>query len=128
MMTSAGYATHIISVMHDYLHAYPELVFMQDNSSPHTGLEAQREFGARGLMPIYWPPSCPDLNPIENIWHLIKQCIKSRRPCPRHIAELRQAVREEWEAITLDEICYFVDTMPDRIYAVLQSHGAHTMY
>jgi hypothetical protein len=28
----------------------------------------------------------------------------------------------------LDEICYFVDTMPDRIYAVLQSHGAHTMY
>ncbi len=87
-MTSTGYATHIIPLMHDYLRAHLELAFMQDNSGPHTLPEAQQEFGARGLMPMDWPPSSPDLNPIENIWHLMKQRIKNRRPCPRRTTEL----------------------------------------
>jgi transposase len=74
-MTSAGYTTLIILVMHNFLHAHPELASMQDYSGPHTGSEVQQELGARRLMLMERPPSSPDLDPIKNIWHLIKQRI-----------------------------------------------------
>ena len=29
---------------------------------------------------IDWPPSSPDLNPIKNVWRILKQKLRSRRP------------------------------------------------
>ncbi|ERF75957.1 hypothetical protein EPUS_01323 [Endocarpon pusillum Z07020] len=49
------------------------------------------------------PPTSPDLNPIETIWRIIKQRLKSRGVIFEE-AVLRRAIQEEWDKITLDEI------------------------
>ena len=48
-------------------------------------------------------PNSPDLNPIETIWRIIKQRLKSRGVIFEE-AILRRAIQEEWDKITIEEI------------------------
>ena len=48
---------------------------MEDGASAHRA-EATRSWQQQHYMPkLVWPPSSPDLIPIENIWTLLKQLI-----------------------------------------------------
>jgi len=45
-----------------------------------------------------WPPNSPDLNPIKNVWKILKSRVKQWKP--RNAEELREAIKAEWKAIT----------------------------
>jgi hypothetical protein len=77
---------------------------------------------------LVWPPSSPDLNPIENIWHLLKTRLNKRNPRPTTMTAIRVAIVEEWNGITIDEIRRVVDNMPQRVQAVLAAEGGHTKW
>jgi len=51
---------------------------------------------------IFLPPYSPDFSPIENCWSKIKQILRSLEP--RHYLELKQAVQEALDRITLQDI------------------------
>jgi len=69
--------------------------FQQDNDPKHTSRVAS-EF-LRENMPevIDWPSNSPDLNPIENLWSIVKHNVEKR--IPSNISELNQYLVEEWE-------------------------------
>ena len=76
-------------------------------------------------MGIKWkanPPESPDLNPIETIWRLVKQRLKNRGLI-RDVTELRRAIEEEWDKITLEEINKAISTMPERVAALNERNG-----
>ena len=49
---------------------------MQDNGPKHTSRRAQKFFADNGME--WWKtlPECPNLNPIENLWHKLKEYIR----------------------------------------------------
>ena len=49
-----------------------------------------------------WPPNSPDLNPIENVWRILKSRVKLRRAAS--LQELRKAIEDVWKEITLEEV------------------------
>ena len=54
-----------------------------------------------------WPPNSPDLNPIENVWRILKSRVKLHKAMTPK--ELKQAIELEWSKIELWEIneCIF---------------------
>ena len=73
---------------------------MADNDPKHTSGAAQRFLGEKG---IYWwrrPPESPDLNPIENMWHEVKQYLR-REVKPTTKQELVNGIQEFWKTVDI---------------------------
>jgi transposase len=106
---------------------------MEDGAPPHQGVASVRrkeleKVGWKGWGPGTWPSSSPDLNPIENIWRMLKCAVRKRDPLPRTEAQLTEAMVEEWERLDMDKINKILLTMRDRLAAVKKAHGAAIPY
>src|SRR5262245_46898689 len=69
----------------------------QDNDPKYTSCVAKDFISKNGVQTINWPSNSPDLNPIENMWMVMKNNIEKRMP--KDITQLTQFLNEEWMAI-----------------------------
>ena len=68
-----------------------------------------------------WPPNSPDLNPIENLWAILKDRVTERQP--KNEDELCKVLEEEWWAIPQSFIQRLIDTMDERVKRCLNMNG-----
>ena len=101
-------------------------MFQQDNASCHTAKLTKSFFGTNHLDVLPWPANSPDLNPIENIWAILKQNVERR--LVRNKAELVDAVEDEWSKISREMVRKTIDSMPTRIAQVLERGGKKCDY
>ena len=103
-----------------------EWFYLHDNASYHGSYRSRTWFHNNGVSLIELPPHSPDLNPIENLWEDLKHRIELRNA--HNIAELKEIVTQEWSN-TSQLICgNLVDSMPDRMQAVIDAQGHKTRY
>ena len=74
------------------------------------------------------PPSSPDINPIEPVWHKLKKIIQALPHPPTTIPKLIKAVHTAWDALEILDIDKYVDTMSDRVQAILEANGDHAKF
>lgn len=67
---------HLLPHMDETLRA---LTFQQDNTSLHTS-SLVRSFYQERITVIDWPAKSPDINPIKNLWALMKNKVTTRSP------------------------------------------------
>jgi len=75
---------------------------------------------------IDWPANSPDLNPIENLWQIIKD--KFERRMPQIIEQLKQFLTEEWEAIPNKTVINLVQSIKNRCELVIEANGDRIPY
>ncbi|KAG2199790.1 hypothetical protein INT46_003552 [Mucor plumbeus] len=85
--------------------------FQQDNATPHTSV-----------------PTNPDLNPIEHVWNQLKRRLNAYPARATAIAELEARIHQEWYKFTKEDCLKYIDSMPNRIKAVIRSKGGPTRY
>ena len=77
---------------------------------------------------LEWPAQSPDLNPIENLWMILKRRISARDPPAKTVKELKAVVQEEWQKIPVDDVKNLVKSMPKRAKLVIKAKGFGTKY
>lgn len=75
-------------------------VFQQDNAPPHVSRSTRAFFGAQGIEVMDWPPQSPDLNPIENLWGILKKEFAPRKGTT--VAEWEQNAVRLWDGILVE--------------------------
>jgi hypothetical protein len=118
---------HLFSTM-DFLYSDSSdgWKFQQDNASCHTSVKAKEYFEKIALIVIEWPANSPDLNPIENIWKLVKDMLEKENL--KSIHEWIAKINEFWKNISHDYLKSLIDSMKTRIDLCLAANGAHIKY
>jgi transposase len=103
-----------------------ELIYQQDNDPKHTAKITKAFFKNNNITTLEWPPGSPDLNPIENVWNLLKIKIHKRKP--KNKEELIDIVTEEWLRFDRKVLKSLVNSMPKRVQQVIDNNGDITKY
>ena len=77
---------------------------------------------------FYTHPSSLDVNPMELVWHKLKNMIQALPYPPTTFPKLIKAVHEAWDALEIPNINKYIDTMSNRVQAVLEANGGHTRF
>ena len=105
-----------------------EFVFMHDNAHPHAARCVSEYLDTLGIIRLDWPARSPDLNPIEHLWDRLGRRVRDRNPAPVTLRDLRAALLEEWDNIEQRDIRALIETMTQRMAAVVTARGGHTRY
>ena len=73
-----------------------------------------------------WPSNSPDLNPIEDLWAIVKRNVEKRRP--KNLSELESFLGEEWDNIPNSLLISLVDSMSQRCNEVIEKNGERISY
>ena len=105
----------------------PVPIVMEDNAPVHKKvcIPVRIELG---MTILEWPPNSPDLNPIEHIWSYIKDIIARDYADVSSIEEMRRIVIALWEGFTDTQFDSLIDSMVDRIEAVIAAGGGTTRF
>ena len=77
------------------------LILQQDNARPHVARVCQDFLANNNIAPLAWPPYSPDLTPIEHMWDELDRRVRKRRNPPATLAQLRNALIDEWNNIPM---------------------------
>ncbi len=64
----------------DKLYGDADFIFQQDLAPAHTAKGTKSWFNDHGVTVLDWPANSPDLNPIENLWGIVKRKMRDTRP------------------------------------------------
>ena len=74
-------------------------IFMQDNASCHTAKSTTAWLQSHNISVMgkgIWPANSPDLNPIENLWAILEEELKSGKNTPNNLASLEKSLLAAW--------------------------------
>ena len=105
---------------------YPEgHKLFQDNDPKHTSRCAKQFLEENGVN--WWPspPESPDLNPIELLWHELKEYLR-REVKPHTKDELEAGICRFWDSVSVDKCVKYISHLRKVIPRVIELDGAAT--
>jgi transposase len=113
----------------DWYHLDAEkVIFQHDNDPKHRARSVQEWLDEQEFEVMEWPLQSPDLSPIENLWATLNRRLSQYQHPPKGMLELWERAETEWNDITQEECARLIESMPERIAAVLKFKGMWTDY
>lgn len=109
---------------------YPDwdFTFMQDGAPCHKARKVMTFLEGSGIDVLPWPGNSPDLNPIENLWAIVKKKLKKIKITTK--AQLIESLLQIWQNDEgIKNVCQnLINSMPTRIREVIKRKGMHIKY
>ena len=100
---------------------------MQDNDPKHTSKSAKEFFTNNRVNWWKTPPESPDLNPIENLWHELKEFIR-REVKPTVKEELVEGILQFWGSVDMAKCNKYINYLYKVLPKVKELQGCATGY
>ncbi len=117
---------HFMLPSADQLFKDADFILQQDLTPAHTAKSTKSWLNDHGVGVLDWLANSSDLNPIKNIWGIVKRKIRNKRP--KNADELKATVKETWSSIPPQQCHKLITSMPRWIEAVIKAKGAPTKY
>ena len=101
--------------------------FMQDNDPKHVSGHTLQWMNKNNVKWWRTPAESPDLNPIENLWHELKEFIR-REVKPKVKDELVQGVLDFWKTVDAQKCVKYIRHLRKVIPRVIELNGNATGY
>ncbi|KAL0199311.1 hypothetical protein M9458_007851 [Cirrhinus mrigala] len=104
-----------------------QCIFQHDGAPCHNAKVITKWLGDQNIDILGpWPGNSPDLNPIENLWSILKRRVDKQKPT--NSDKLQEVIMKEWVAVSQDLAQKLIESMPSRITEVLKKKGQHCKY
>ena len=94
-----------------------------DNDAKHVSVETLKWYSSCEIEIETGLLHSPDINPIENVWGIIKKKLKGHEF--KNVDELKTRVKSIYDEIPISAIQNWVDSVRDRYKRVLAIDGKH---
>lgn len=101
--------------------------FMQDNDPKHTSNYIANFFEEHNINWWKTPPESPDFNPIENMWHELKEYLR-REVKPTSKDALIAGIEEFWSTVDVTKCRKYIRHLRKVIPRAIQLQGDATGY
>ena len=91
-------------------------------------------FETHGIQILDWPSNSPDLNPIENLWAILKGKVEKRvniwlmKKKTLSTSEFQSIIYQEWEGLDSDIFLRLATSMENRLLEVIGCEGKKIDY
>ena len=105
-----------------------DCIFQQDLAPCHTSKQMRRFFEEKDIIILDWPGNSPDLNPIENLWAIIKRRIE-KTDCSTVQKLIFAIIRAWYHNDEVIKMCStLLDSMPKRVKMLTKAKDGHISY
>ena len=115
------YDGHLLQFMGQVSYA----ILMEDRVPVHRS-KAPKEWRKLCLIEkLEWPANSVDLNPLENVWKLLKNAIQHGQSSPKSLDELKATIQREWTLVSGSQLLTLHHSMLARLQFVIEARGRH---
>ena len=104
-----------------------EFIFMEDGAKIYKGVAKLPKI-SKGIRTFDWPPSSPDLNPIEKVWRWMKFRLSQMETFPTTVNELKGVLQSLWDELDPTTFLPEIERMPQKVKEVIKQRGMATKY
>ena len=101
--------------------------FMQDNDPKHTSRKASETMDEQGINWWKTPPESPDINPIENFWHELKEYLRNEIKL-RIAKELEEGITYFWSTVTPEKCQKYISNYKKVLPRIVERGGKASGY
>lgn len=101
-------------------------IFQHDNDPKHKAAKTKQFLKNNNITVLEWPSCSPDLNPIENVWKILKERVYKCKS--KNNDEFIKNITNEWNNIDKKILRSLINSMPNRIHKVIENNGDVIMY